>query len=261
VNPNSQATASMTMWIGPNLPSTMATVAPHLNLAVNYGYLWFISKPLFVILKFIHSFIGNWGFSIIILTLLVRLVLYPLTKAQYTSMAKMRMLQPRLKELKERYGNDRQAISKKTMEIYKEQKVNPLGGCFPVVLQMPFFLGLYWMFMATAQLRQAPFILWIHNLAAPDPYYILPILMGVSMYFLQKMTPTGGMGDNDMQQKIMQFTPVIFVFFFLNFASGLVLYWLTSNVVSIVQQQIIYKNLEKKGLYVRDSKKSKKGKK
>ncbi|MCP4324227.1 MAG: membrane protein insertase YidC, partial [Alteromonadales bacterium] len=171
---------------------------------------------------------------------------YPLTKAQYTSMAKMRLLQPKIQELRDRFGDDKQKVSKAMMELYKKEKVNPLGGCFPILLQMPIFIALYWSLMESVELRHAPFALWIQDLSVQDPYYVLPILMGVSMFFIQKMSPT--QVQDPMQQKIMKFMPVIFTFFFLWFPAGLVLYWLVSNIVTLIQQTYIYKQFEKQGL-------------
>ena len=241
-----------TLWVGPEIQDQMAAAAPHLDLTVDYGWLWFISQPLFKLLKFLHSFIGNWGFSIIVITFIVRGIMYPLTKAQYTSMAKMRMLQPKIQAMRERHGEDKQRVSQEMMALYKAEKVNPLGGCLPLLIQMPIFLALYYMLMGSIELRHAPFALWIHDLSAQDPYYILPILMGVTMFFIQKMSPTTV--TDPMQQKIMTFMPVIFTVFFLWFPSGLVLYYIVSNLVTIIQQQLIYRGLEKRGLHSRKKK-------
>ena len=244
-----QANFKAALWVGPKLQSQMEAVAPNLDLVVDYGWLWFIAKPLHWLLSFIHGFVGNWGFAIILLTFVVRGAMYPLTKAQYTSMAKMRMLQPKLQEMRERFGEDRQRMSQEMMELYKKEKVNPLGGCLPLVLQMPIFIALYWALMESVELRHAPFMLWIHDLSSPDPYYVLPLLMGVSMFIIQKMSPTNV--TDPMQQKIMTFMPVMFTVFFLWFPAGLVLYWLVSNIVTLIQQTIIYKSLEKKGLHTK----------
>ncbi|MFC3393877.1 membrane protein insertase YidC [Brenneria rubrifaciens] len=248
----SQQNLNATLWVGPEIQDRMAAVAPHLDLTVDYGWLWFISQPLFKLLKFLHGFIGNWGFSIIAITFIVRGIMYPLTKAQYTSMAKMRMLQPKLTAMRERIGDDKQRMSQEMMALYKSEKVNPLGGCFPLLVQMPIFLALYYMLMGSVELRHAPFALWIHDLSAQDPYYILPILMGVTMFFIQKMSPTTV--TDPMQQKIMTYMPVIFTVFFLWFPSGLVLYYIVSNLVTIIQQQLIYRGLEKRGLHSREKK-------
>jgi protein translocase subunit yidC len=254
VQPGQTGTLGSTLWVGPEIQDKMAAVAPHLDLTVDYGWLWFISQPLFKLLKWIHSFLGNWGFSIIVITFIVRGIMYPLTKAQYTSMAKMRMLQPKIQAMRERLGDDKQRQSQEMMALYKAEKVNPLGGCFPLLIQMPIFLALYYMLMGSVELRHAPFALWIHDLSAQDPYYILPILMGVTMFFIQKMSPTTV--TDPMQQKIMTFMPVIFTVFFLWFPSGLVLYYIVSNLVTIIQQQLIYRGLEKRGLHSREKKSS-----
>ena len=242
-------TVKSTLWTGPKLQKQMAAVANHLDLTIDYGWAWFIAKPLFLLLELIQSIVKNWGLAIIGVTLVVKAILYPLTKAQYTSMAKMRMLQPKMQEMRERFGDDRQRMSQEMMKLYKEEKVNPLGGCLPLILQMPIFIALYWTFMEAVELRHAPFFGWIQDLSAQDPYYILPILMGGSMFLLQKMSPTPV--ADPMQQKVMNFMPLIFMFFFLWFPAGLVLYWLVSNLITIVQQQMIYRGLEKKGLHTR----------
>ncbi|GEA62520.1 membrane protein insertase YidC [Vibrio comitans] len=236
-----------TLWVGPKLQNDMAAVAPNLELVVDYGWLWFIAKPLHWLLSMIQSVVINWGLAIIVLTFIVRGAMYPLTRAQYTSMAKMRMLQPKLTAMRERIGDDRQRMSQEMMELYKKEKVNPLGGCLPLILQMPIFIALYWALMESVELRHSPFFGWITDLSAQDPYYILPLLMGASMFMIQKMSPTTV--TDPMQQKIMTFMPVMFTFFFLWFPSGLVLYWLVSNIVTLIQQTLIYKGLEKKGLH------------
>lgn len=252
IAPGQTADLKATLWVGPKLQEQMAKVAPNLNLTVDYGWLWFIASPLHWLLATIHGFVGNWGVAIILLTFIVRGAMYPLTRAQYTSMAKMRMLQPKLQEMKERIGDDRQRMSQEMMELYRKEKVNPLGGCLPLLIQMPIFIALYWALMESVELRHAPFILWINDLSAADPYYVLPLLMGVSMFVIQKMSPSAV--TDPMQQKIMTFMPVIFTVFFLWFPSGLVLYWLVSNIVTLIQQTMIYRSLEKKGLHSRANK-------
>lgn len=244
-----EANFHATLWVGPKLQNDMAAVADNLDLVVDYGWLWFIAKPLHSLLSFIQSFVSNWGIAIMVLTFIVRGAMYPLTKAQYTSMAKMRMLQPKLTAMRERIGDDRQRMSQEMMELYKKEKVNPLGGCLPILLQMPIFISLYWALMESVELRHSPFFLWINDLSAQDPYYILPLLMGASMFMIQKMSPTTV--TDPMQQKIMTFMPVMFTFFFLWFPSGLVLYWLVSNIVTLIQQTLIYRALEKKGLHTK----------
>ncbi|GLQ71963.1 membrane protein insertase YidC [Vibrio penaeicida] len=241
-----------TLWVGPKLQDDMAAVAPHLDLVVDYGWLWFIAKPLHWLLSAIQGIVINWGVAIMVLTFIVRGAMYPLTKAQYTSMAKMRMLQPKLQAMRERIGDDRQRMSQEMMELYKKEKVNPLGGCLPILLQMPIFIALYWALMESVELRHSPFFGWITDLSAQDPYYILPVLMGASMFLIQRMSPSTI--TDPMQQKIMNFMPLMFTFFFLWFPSGLVLYWLVSNVVTVIQQTLIYRALEKKGLHTKTAK-------
>lgn len=249
IAPNSEATITSQLWTGPKDQKEMEATAANLDLTVDYGWAWFIAKPLFALLTFIQSIVTNWGLAIIGVTIVVKTILYPLTKAQYTSMARMRMLQPKIQEMRERFGDDRQRMSQEMMKLYKEEKVNPMGGCLPILIQMPIFIALYWTFMEAVELRHAPFFGWIQDLSAQDPYYILPLLMGASMFLLQKMSPSPV--TDPIQQKVMTFMPVMFTVFFLWFPSGLVLYWLTSNIITIVQQWLIYRNLEKKGLHSR----------
>ncbi|QUM82755.1 membrane protein insertase YidC [Moritella sp. 5] len=244
---NSEKTISAKLWVGPKLQDEMGELVEGLDLTVDYSWLWFIAQPLFKLLQFFHGLVGNWGIAVIMITFTVRGAMYPLTKAQYTSMAKMRLLQPKLTALREKCGDDKQKMSQSMMALYKEEKVNPLGGCFPMIIQMPIFISLYWALMESVELRHAPFALWINDLSAQDPYYVLPLLMGVTMYMIQKMSPT--QVQDPMQQKVMQFMPVMFTFFFLWFPAGLVLYWLMSNVVTIIQQTIIFRSLEKQGLH------------
>ncbi|GLS84804.1 membrane protein insertase YidC [Paraferrimonas haliotis] len=246
VAPNSQATISADLFIGPKDQKALSALSETLNLTVDYGFLWWLAVPINKVLMFFQSIVINWGLAIILVTLTVRGLLYPLTKAQYTSMAKMRQLQPKLQELKERYGEDRQKMGQVMMELYKKEKVNPMGGCFPILLQMPIFIALYWVLLESVDLRHAEF-LWLEDLSVMDPYFIMPALMGISMYVMQKLQPTPATMD-PMQQKMMQWMPMIFVVFFIWFPAGLVLYWLVGNLVAIAQQLIIYRGLEKKGL-------------
>ena len=252
VQAKSTQTINAKLWLGPEIQSELKQTAKHLDLIVDYGWLWFLSQPLFYLLKFIQSFVSNWGIAIIAITFIVRGILFPLTRAQYRSMAKMKLLQPRLQALKERYGDDRQKMSIETMALYKQEKVNPLGGCLPLLIQMPIFLSLFYMLGNTVELRHAPFILWIHDLSAQDPYYILPLLMGGTMFLIQKMSPTPV--TDPLQQKLMTYMPLIFTVFFLWFPSGLVLYYIVSNLFTIAQQRIIYWELEKKGLHEKKKK-------
>ncbi|MBQ4834566.1 membrane protein insertase YidC [Pseudoalteromonas sp. MMG010] len=245
----SQQTISATYYMGPKESDVLEALHPDLDLTVDYGWLWFISQPLFELLKWLHSILGNWGVAIIAITVIVKSLMYPLTKAQYTSMAKMRALQPKMAALKEKYGDDRQKFGQATMEMYRKEKVNPMGGCFPILLQMPIFLGLFYVFLESTELRHAEFIFWLTDLSAKDPYFILPILFGASMFVTQKLQPMTV--TDPMQQKMMTFMPVIFSVFFLFFQSGLVLYWLVSNLISIAQMLYIYRGMEKKGIKVR----------
>ena len=243
IQPNSQATTSAIFYVGPKDQYVLDEIAPFLGLTIDYGFLSMISKPLFWLLLQIQSIVINWGFAIIVITLVVKGAMYPLTKAQYTSMAKMRELAPKMAQLKERFGDDRQKMSQATMEMYKKEKVNPAGGCLPMLIQMPIFLALYWVFLESVELRHAPFFFWIEDLSTMDPYFILPIFMGVSMYVMQKMQPMTI--QDPMQQKIMQYMPVAFSVFMAWFPSGLVLYWFVSNMISIAQMKIIFSGIEK----------------
>ncbi|GAA5193862.1 membrane protein insertase YidC [Ferrimonas gelatinilytica] len=247
IAPGSELTTGASLYVGPKDQAALSELSPTLNLVVDYGWLWFIALPLYKLLMFLHSLVGNWGFAIIVMTLIIRGFMYPLTKAQYTSMAKMRKLQPKLQDLKERFGDDRQRMSQAMMELYKKEKVNPMGGCLPLLLQFPIFIAFYWVLLEGVELRHADFMFWITDLSQKDPYYILPILMGLSMFAMQKMQPTMATMD-PMQQKIMQYMPVMFTFFFLWFPAGLVLYWLVGNLVSITQQVVIYRQLDAQGL-------------
>lgn len=246
IDAGQQGNTSAIFYVGPKDQAVLEKIAPNLDLTIDYGFLWMISQPLFWLLLTIQSFVINWGVAIIIITLIVKGAMYPLTKAQYTSMAKMRELAPKMAQLKERFGDDRQKMSQATMEMYRKEKVNPAGGCLPLILQMPIFLALYWVFLESVELRHAPFVFWIQDLSAMDPYYVLPVLMGISMFVMQKMQPMTI--QDPMQQKIMQYMPVAFSVFMAWFPSGLVLYWFISNVISILQMKVIFKGIEKKKL-------------
>ncbi|OUR61189.1 membrane protein insertase YidC [Colwellia sp. 39_35_sub15_T18] len=246
VDAGQQGSTSAIFYVGPKDQYVLDEIADNLGLTIDYGFLWMISKPLFWLLLTIQSFVINWGVAIIIITLIVKGGMYPLTKAQYTSMAKMRDLAPKMAQLKERFGDDRQKMSQATMEMYRKEKVNPAGGCLPLILQMPIFLALYWVFLESVELRHAPFVFWIQDLSAMDPFFVLPVLMGISMFVMQKMQPMTV--QDPMQQKIMQYMPVVFSIFMAWFPSGLVLYWLVSNLISIVQMKIIFSGIEKQKL-------------
>lgn len=246
VAPGETKVVESVLFAGPKNQEELVNIHHTLDLTVDYGFLWFISQMLFSALVTIYGIVGNWGIAIIIITIIVKSLLYPLTKKQYESMAKMRNLAPKMEQLKQRYGDDRQKFGQATMELYRKEKVNPMGGCLPLLLQMPIFLALYWVFLESVELRHAPFGLWIEDLSAKDPFFILPILFGASMFLMQKLSPTPT--ADPMQQKMMLWMPVIFSVFFLWFPSGLVLYWLVSNLISIAQMLIIYKALDKKGI-------------
>ncbi|WP_419149088.1 membrane protein insertase YidC [Pseudoalteromonas 'SMAR'] len=246
---NSTAQIHAIYYMGPKDTEALEAIQEDLDLTVDYGWLWFLSQPLLTLLKFLYGILGNWGLAIIAITVIVKTALYPLTKAQYTSMAKMRMLQPKMQALKERYGDDRQKFGQAMMEMYRKEKVNPMGGCFPLLLQMPIFLALFYVFLESTELRHAEFMLWLTDLSAMDPYYVLPVLFGASMFLTQKLQPMTV--TDPMQQKLMTYMPVVFSIFFIWFPSGLVLYWLVSNLISIAQMLIIYRGMEKKGMKVR----------
>ena len=232
--PNQTKTLGGQLFAGPAISSQLSALAPHLELTLDYGWLWFIGKILFVILKFFHSILNNWGWSIILLTISIKLMFFPLSAKSYKSMAKMRVLQPQLKALKTQCGDDKAAYSKATMALYKKEKVNPFGGCLPMLVQIPVFIALYWVLMETVQLRQAPFMFWIHDLSIKDPYFVLPVLMGISMFIQQRLNPAP---PDPTQAKIMMFLPIFFTFMFLTFPAGLVLYWIVNNCFSIIQQK------------------------
>ena len=242
LGPGETEQTSSTLYSGPKDQETLEMLTPGLELVVDYGWLWFIAQPLFWLLKFIHTYVGNWGFAIILLTILVKAAFFQLSAAAYKSMAKMRKFTPEINRMRELHGDDRQRMSKEMMDLYKREKINPLGGCLPILVQMPVFIALYWVLLESVELRQAPFVLWINDLSVKDPYFILPLLMGVSMYIQTSLNPTP---PDPMQAKIMKYMPVAFTFFFLWFPAGLVLYWVINNILSIAQQWVITKSIEK----------------
>lgn len=227
-------------YVGPKIIDRLENVAPNLDRTVDFGFLFFIALPLFTVLDWFHSLIGNWGVSIILLTVLVKALFYKLSATSYRSMARMRAVGPQLKRLRELYGDDRQRMSQEMMGLYKREKINPLGGCLPILVQMPVFISLYWVLFESVQLRHAPFFLWIHDLSVMDPYFILPILMGTSMFIQMSLNPTP---PDPMQAKVMKMMPIVFTVFFLWFPAGLVLYWLTNNILSITQQWYITRSI------------------
>ena len=244
IAPDTTATVGATLYLGPKNQKALAKMARGLDLTIDYGMLWWFAKPLFLLLSFLQSIIGNWGFSIIALTVIVKGLFFPLSAASYRSMAKMRKIGPKMQALKEKHGDDRQALSQDMMKLYKEEKVNPMGGCLPILVQMPVFIALYWVLLESVELRQAPWLLWIQDLSQMDPYFILPLIMGASMFAQQLLSPTP---PDPMQAKVMKLMPVMFTFFFLWFPAGLVLYWVTNNLLSITQQWYITRSIEAQG--------------
>lgn len=241
VAPGTQGSISASFYAGPKDTERLEQISPYLDLTVDYGWLWWVSKPLFWVLKWLHELVGNWGLAIIGLTLIVKALFFKLSATSYKSMAKMRKLAPKMAELKERLGDDRQKFSQEMMKMYKTEKVNPFGGCLPLLIQMPVFLALYYVLMESVELRHAPFVGWITDLSVKDPYFVLPIIYGITMYFMQKLNPQP---TDPMQARIMQMLPLIFTFMFLWFPAGLVLYWVTNNTLSIIQQYIITKQID-----------------
>lgn len=236
------ASTQSQLYLGPKLQDVLPDIAKGLERTVDYGIFTIFSEPLFWLLELIHSFIGNWGWAIVLLTVLIKLVFFKLTEAQYRSMAKMRKLQPRIQTLRERYGSDKQRLNQEMMKIYKNEKVNPLGGCLPILIQIPIFIALYWVLLESVELRQAPFMLWIKDLSAPDPYFVLPVLNGIFMFITQKLSPSPL--SDPMQQKIMMSLPIVFSVMFAFFQSGLVLYWTINSGLSLLQQWIITRRIE-----------------
>ena len=229
------------LYAGPKIQEHLKQLSPGLELTVDYGILWFIAQPIFWLLEHIHDLLGNWGWSIIVLTIIIKLAFFPLSATSYKSMARMRAVSPKLQALKEQHGDDRQKMSQAMMELYKKEKINPLGGCLPILVQMPVFLALYWVLLESVEMRQAPWLGWITDLSIKDPFFILPIIMGATMFIQQRLNPTP---PDPMQAKVMKMMPIIFTFFFLWFPAGLVLYWVVNNVLSIAQQWYITRKIE-----------------
>ena len=236
----SEKVVSASFYAGPKDVDQMEAAAPNLELTLDYGWLWWIASPLYIVLKWIHGLVGNWGLTIICITILVKAALFQLNAKAFKSMAKMRKFGPEMTRLKELHGDDRQKMSQAMMELYKKEKINPLGGCLPIVAQMPIFISLYWVLMESVELRHAEF-LYLTDLSTKDPYFILPIIMGVSMFIQQSLNPTP---PDPMQAKVMKMLPIMFTFFFLWFPAGLTLYWVVNNILSIAQQYVINKQIE-----------------
>ncbi len=230
------------IYMGPKIQSKLEEIAPGLELTVDYGVLWFLAKPLFWCLEKFHGITGNWGWAIVLITLMLKLIFFKLSAAGYKSMANMRRVQPRLMALKDRYKDDRARLNQAMMDIYKKEKINPLGGCFPILIQIPVFIALYWTLLESVELRQTGFIFWLSDLSAPDQYFVLPLLMGATMLIQQKLNPAP---MDPVQQKVMSILPIVFTVFFAFFPSGLVLYWVVNNVLSIAQQWVITRNIER----------------
>ena len=235
------AETSATLYAGPKIQKNLLALSPGLDLTIDYGMLWFIAQPIFWLLEHIHNLLGNWGWSIICLTIVIKLAFFPLSAASYKSMARMRAVAPKLAALKEQFGDDRQKMSQGMMELYKKEKINPLGGCLPILVQMPVFLALYWVLLESVEMRQAPWMFWITDLSIKDPFFLLPIIMGATMFIQQQLNPTP---PDPMQAKVMKLMPIIFTFFFLWFPAGLVLYWVVNNCLSIAQQWYITRKIE-----------------
>lgn len=236
IKPQESHQVANRLYIGPELTGVLSKIAPGLDLTIDYGWLWFISKYLFLLMSYIHSIVGNWGWSIVLVTMCIKLLFFQLSAKSYRSMANMRNLQPKIEALRKRHGDDKAKLSQATMELYRKEKVNPFGGCLPIIVQIPVFIALYWVLLESVQLRQAPWILWIHDLSIADPYYILPVVMGLTMLLQQKLSPASPDPD---QAKMMMMLPVVFTFLFASFPAGLVLYWTVNNGLSILQQWYI----------------------
>ncbi|MCP4695342.1 MAG: membrane protein insertase YidC [Gammaproteobacteria bacterium] len=251
IAPGQQEMLALKLYIGPKLQDKLAELAPDLELTVDYGILWFLSQPLFWLLKAIYNMFGNWGVAIILVTLIIKLAFFHLSATSYKSMANMRRMQPRMQALKERYGDDRTKLNQAMMTLYKKEKINPLGGCLPILVQIPVFIALYWVLLESVELRQADFMWWLNDLSSADPYFVLPLLMGATMLFQQHLNPAP---IDPIQQKVMYALPVIFTIFFAFFPSGLVLYWVVNNTLSIAQQWAITKKITGENLLIKKKK-------
>lgn len=240
VGPGESTIFNSRLYAGPKTVSEISNIAPGIDLTVDYGVLTFLAAPLFWVLDKLHYISGNWGWAIILLTILIKILFFKLSETSYKSMAKMKKLTPRMNALKERYADDKKKFSEALMKVYKEEKVNPLGGCLPILIQIPVFIALYWVIIESVEMRHAPFLAWINDLSSQDPYFVLPVLMGVSMYIQQKLNPPP---TDPMQQKIFLALPFVFTALFATFPSGLVLYWFVNNILSIAQQYVINKRL------------------
>ena len=243
IAPGATGTLSARLYVGPQDQEAMAKLATGLDLVVDYGIFTVIAAPLFWLLKWLHGLIGNWGWAIIAMTIIIKSAFYPLNHASARSMAKMKVIAPKLKALQEQYAGDKQQLQVKMMEMYKQEKINPLGGCLPILVQIPVFIALYWVLLSAVELRHAPWILWIKDLSAPDPYFVLPVIYAITAYLQVKLSPTPI--SDPVQAKVMQIMPIAFSVMFIFFPSGLVLYWLVNNCIQIFQQWHMNRLLEK----------------
>jgi YidC/Oxa1 family membrane protein insertase len=257
VAPGDSASVGAKLYVGPKDQDRLAEIAENLDLTIDYGWLWWIAQPLFAVLSFVQSGeasvfgfdvdlggVGNWGVAIIILTILIKALFYKASAMSYRSMANMRKVAPKVQEIKDKYGDNREKLGQEMMKLYRDEKINPMGGCLPILIQMPVFIALYWVLMESVELRQAPFFLWIEDMSIKDPYFVLPLIMGAAMFVQTKLNPTP---PDPMQARVMQFMPIIFTIFFLWFPAGLVLYWVVNQALSIAQQYVITKQIEKQG--------------
>ncbi|MFN3565326.1 MAG: membrane protein insertase YidC [Burkholderiaceae bacterium] len=242
IAPGASVSTRATLFVGPQDQNALAAIAPGLDLVVDYGWVTFIAKPLYWLLAFLHGLVGNWGWAIVLLTVLVKAAFYPLSAASYKSMAKMKEVTPRMMKIREQYADDKQKMNVAMMELYKNEKINPLGGCLPIVVQIPVFIALYWVLLASVEMRNAPWILWVRDLATPDPWFILPLLMMATMWVQYKLNPTP---PDPVQAKVMMLMPLIFGVMFFFFPAGLVLYWLVNNILSIAQQWYVTRQIAK----------------
>lgn len=242
VAPGTSKSIESQLYVGPQDQRRLEYIAPNLDLVVDYGWLTFLAKPIYTLLAFLYGLVGNWGWAIVLLTCLVKAILYPISASGYKSMARMREVAPRMKALQEKYGDDKQALNQAMVEFYRREKINPAGGCFPIMLQIPVFLALYWVLLATVELRGSEWLFWVTDLASPDSYLILPLLMVVTMILQMRLSPQP---TDPVQAKVMMVMPLVFGVMFFFFASGLVLYWLTNNVLSIWQQWYVNKQIDK----------------
>lgn len=239
VAPGAKASIESKLYTGPAIANDLEKAAPGLKLTIDYGWFWFFSNIIFWLMQHIYDVVGNWGVAIILVTVIIKLLFYQLSAKSYRSMNALKRLQPKIEMLKERYGDDKQALTKATLELYRQEKVSPMTGCLPIVIQIPVFIALYWVLVESVQLRQAPFILWIHDLSVPDPFYVLPVLMGISMFVQQRLNPPP---PDPMQAKVMMMMPVVFTVMFANFPAGLMLYWFVNNTLSVIQQWYIMRS-------------------